>query len=176
MKRLLLGLSIAAAVILLGAFATRPASAQSEGTIAGIVYLDENRNGQRDTGEDGLLDVEVNFATSGWDTTINTDGSGAFDIELNPATWTVTVLVPEGQYEATTDESVDVLLESAGDAVTDVEFGLAVLQASGDGDGEVLPDSGAPISETTLIIGLVGLMALGGVMVYFGQRKGTTAA
>ncbi|NDJ34213.1 MAG: hypothetical protein GYB64_06060 [Chloroflexi bacterium] len=170
--------TIAVCVLLLSILlVAQPAAAQSEGTIAGIVYLDENGNGSRDEGEEGLLDIEVNFATSGWNTTINTDGAGAFTIDLNPATWTVSVLVPEEQYQATTDTSVEVLLEAPGDAVTDVAFGLTpVIAADGDGDGvegggEILPESGGPLPETTLIAGLVGLMAFGGVLVFVGQRR-----
>jgi hypothetical protein len=163
-------LPIAACGLLLGVLLVGavPASAQSEGQIGGIVYIDENGNGIRETGEEGLNDVEVTFDSGGWSTTVNTGSNGAFSIALNPATWTVTVKPPTG-YKAP-KSSVEVVIKNAGDAVTNVEFGLVPLE-----DGEVLPAGGAPISSAVMIGGLVGVLIAGLGLVVVGQYRSRTA-
>jgi hypothetical protein len=146
-----------------------PAAAQSEGRIAGIAYNDANGNGIREQGEDGLKDVRINFASAGWDTSINTEADGAFSIDLNPATWTVTVIeVPSG-YAKPSPASVEVTIENPGDTVTNLEFGLRA-------EGAVLPESGSPIPGPAIVAGLVGLLLVGGALVLFGQRRGAQSA
>jgi hypothetical protein len=163
-------LPIAATVVLLGVLmlGAAPAAAQSEGQIGGIVYIDENGNGIRETGEEGLGDVEVTFDSADWNTTINTGDNGAFSIALNPATWTVTVAPPTG-YKAP-KSSVEVVIRNAGEAVTNVEFGLVPLE-----DGEVLPAGGAPISSSVMIGGLVGVLVVGLALVVVGQYRSKSA-
>jgi hypothetical protein len=143
---------------------TLPAVAQSEGQIGGIVYNDKNANGVREQGEEGIQDVEVTFESAGWNTTINSASNGAFSISLNPATWTVSVKPPAG-YKAP-KSSQQVSIAKAGDAVTNVEFGLVALKA-----GEVLPAGGAPISGTLIIGGLAGVLLLGLGLVAYGQYR-----
>jgi hypothetical protein len=160
-------LPVAATVLLVGVLLAAPAVAQSEGQIGGIVYIDENGNGIRETGEEGIGDAEVTFDSGGWSTTINTGGNGAFSIALNPSTWTVTVEPPTG-YKAP-KSSVEVVIKNAGDAVTNVEFGLVPLK-----DGEVLPAGGAPISSSVMIGGLVGVLVVGLALVGIGQYRSKT--
>ena len=161
-------------ILLAGVFAVAlllalPAAAQSEGRIAGIAYADSNGNGIRDNGEEGLQDVRINFATSGWDVSINTETDGAFSIDLNPATWTVTVIeVPSG-YAMPDPDSVEVTLENAGDTVTNLEFGLQA-------EGTVLPESGSPIPGPAIVAALVGLLLVGGGLIVFGQRRSAQPA
>jgi hypothetical protein len=131
-----------------------PAAAQSEGQIGGIVYEDTNGNGIREEGEEGLDDIEVKFDSGGWSTTLSTGDNGAFSLNANPATWTVTVLPPEG-YTAP-KSSVEVFISQPGDAVTNLEFGLVPSES-----GEVLPASGGVVSEGVLIGGLIGLLVAG---------------
>jgi hypothetical protein len=161
--------TVLAAVFLLS---VAPAVAQSEGRIAGIAYDDANGNGIREQGEAGLKDVRINFASAGWDTSINTDPDGAFSIDLNPATWTITVIeVPSG-YAKPSPDSVEVTIENAGDTVTNLEFGLKAQT----GEGTVLPESGSPIPGPAIVAGLVGLLLVGGALVLFGQRRGAQSA
>lgn len=160
---------ILAAALALGA---APVAAQSEGRIAGIAYADLNGNGIREEGEAGLKDVRINFASAGWDTSLNTEADGAFSIDLNPATWTVTVIeVPSG-YAKPDPATVEVTIENPGDTVTNLEFGL---QSQG-GEGTVLPESGSPIPGSAVVAGLVGLLLVGGALVLFGQRRGAQSA
>ena len=146
-----------------------PVVAQNEGQIGGIVYKDRNGNGIREEGEPGLKSVEVSFESGDWSTTISTDDNGAFSIGVNPATWTVTVIPPEGY---TIDEpSREVFIEKAGDAVTNVEFGLVPVTDTGDEEGDVLPESGGIISSRVVIGGLVGVLLVGIALVVIGQRR-----
>jgi hypothetical protein len=158
------------ALLAVFALGVTPAAAQNEGQIAGIVFQDDNGNGIREEGEEGLQDVEVTFDSGGWNTTINTADNGAFSIDLNPATWDVSILVPAG-YVASTETSEQVVLANPGDTVTNLEFALKPDPTSAGGDGEVLPASGAAISSEWLIGGLVGLLVIGIVLVVVGQRR-----
>ncbi len=164
--RALLGAVILALLVALvgGVF---PAAAQNEGQIGGIVYEDKNGNGIREEGEEGIGDVEVTFDSGGWSTTISTASNGAFSLAVNPATWTVSITVPDGYTASKT--STEVFIENPGDAVTNLEFAL-VPSASGDG-GEVLPASGGVISSEVLIGGLIGLFVVGVALVIIGQRR-----
>ena len=156
-------------------------AAQTEGKIAGIVYVDTNGNGIREEGEEGLQDVEVTFTSAGWNTTINSAESGAFEIMVNPATWTVSVDPPAGYTADVT--STEVLIENPGEEITNVEFALVVQTeddaddtAAADGEGdEVLPASGSVVSGGVIIGGLVTLMVLGLGMVLVGQRRNTAS-
>ena len=165
---LLTGLFVTVLVVAL-LLSAAPAAAQSEGRIAGIAYADANGNGIRDEGEEGLKDVRINFASAGWDTSINTADDGAFSIDLNPATWTVKVIeVPSG-YAMPDPDSVEVTIENPGDTVTNLEFGLQA-------EGTVLPESGSPVPGPAIVAGLVGLLLVGGVLVLFGQRRSSQPA
>lgn len=152
-----------ALVLLIGVVS--PAAAQSEGQIGGIVYIDNNGNGIREEGEEGLNDVEVTFDSGGWETTLNTASNGAFSLAANPATWTVSVAPPAG-YTAP-KSSVEVFIEKPGDAVTNVEFGLVPAEEG----GEVLPAGGAPVSSLAFIGGLFGLLVVGMALVAYGQIR-----
>ena len=139
-----------------------PAFAQNEGTLSGVVYYDKDADGVRDEGEEGLSNIEVKFDSGGWNTTLNTDAAGKFTIPLNPATWTVSVNPPDG-YDAPKG-SVEAVIESAGDTVDTIAFGLV-------DEGEVLPAGGAPIPASTIIAGLFGLLAIGLGLVAVGQYR-----
>lgn len=156
-----LALSLAA-LLAVGAV---PAAAQSEGRITGIVYADKNGNGIREEGEQGVKDARVNFATAGWDTTINSDDTGAFSIDLNPATYTVSIIeVPAGYFQPDKEDvTVEVTITSPGE-VQKVEFGLVP-------EGTVLPASGGVVSGALVIGGLAALVAVGAVLVVVGQRR-----
>ena len=169
-SRLVLLGTMALALLAVFAFGVSPAAAQNEGQIGGIVFQDDNGNGIREEGEEGLQDIEVTFDSGGWNTTINTADNGAFSIDLNPATWNVSILVPAG-YTASSETSEEVVLANPGDTVTNLEFALKPDPTSAGGDGEVLPASGAAISSEWLIGGLVGLLVIGVALVVVGQRR-----
>lgn len=168
-RSLILLTGVFASILVAALLLALPAAAQSEGRIAGIAYADGNGNGIRDNGEEGLQDVRINFAASGWDVSINTEADGAFSIDLNPATWTVTVIEVPGGYAMPDPASVEVTLENAGDTVTNLEFGLQA-------EGTVLPESGSPIPGPAIVAALAGLLLIGGGLVVFGQRRSAQPA
>ena len=170
---------LAAALLLMVTFflSVSPASAQSEGRIAGIVYSDNNANGVRDSGEDGVFDVRINYSASGWDVSFNTDANGAFSLDVNPATWTVKIIqVPAGYVMPTSSQ--EVVIAKVGDAVTNIEFALVpntAATATPVPAGDVLPEAGAPVSGNILVVSLLGVMALGAVLVVVGNKRGQTS-
>jgi hypothetical protein len=141
-----------------------PALAQSEGRIEGVVYLDANGNGVRETGEQGLANVEVTFSSGGWSLQVTSGTDGTFGMDLNPATWVVTVKAPTGY--AALVSSKEVIIANPGDVIRDVEFALVEGV-----EGAVLPESGGRIPENVMIGGLFGILAIGTALVVIGQRR-----
>lgn len=163
----LFGALALAASLVMGAV---PATAQSEGTISGIVYADRNATGSRDEGDPGIKDARVSFATAdGWSTVINTADDGSFSINLNPATYTVSVIeVPPGYFDVeVADVTVEVIIRNPGDT-HNLSFGIVP-------EGTALPASGGPVPGAVMIAGLVVLLALGATLVMVGQRRSKNA-
>ena len=162
---------ILVAILIIG---ISPALAQSEGQISGVVYIDDNDSNSRDPGEDGVQFIEVTFTSSGWSTTISTNESGAYSIDLNPGEWEVEILVPDGY---TADPSTkQVTIANPGDTVGNVDFGLVAVVEDGDvlpgnEDDDILPTSGGVVSSGVIVSGLIGMMILGMVAVIIGQRR-----
>jgi hypothetical protein len=167
LSTLLVGSAVALLALLVAG--VNPVAAQSEGQIGGIVYIDTNGNGIREEGEEGIQDVEVTFDSGGWSTTISTNDKGAFSLAVNPATWTISIKVPEGYTAPTT--STEVFIEAAGDAVTNLEFGLVPQSEEEEAGKEVLPASGGIVSSGVIVGGLIGMLAIGLTMVFIGQRR-----
>jgi hypothetical protein len=132
------------ALLLLLSVAARPAFEQAP--MGGMVFLDQNRNGQLDEGEPGI--GGVNFTANCNDETIihfyseprtvdqfgNVFATGTYGPVLSPCDWVVTIQVPDG-YTATTptQQVVTMLGPNRGSAL--VYFGLYGGPAS-------LPDTG----------------------------------
>ncbi len=171
-KRTLISLFsvLALCLTVLLAAGAAPAAAQSEGSITGIVFADSNGNGTRDEGEAGIKDARVNFATSGgWSTIINTADDGTFSINLNPATYTVSVVeVPSGFFQPeAADVTVEVVIKEAGET-HNLTFGITP-------EGTVLPASGGLVSGAVVIAGLVVVLVLGAALIVVGQRRSRNA-
>src|SRR5437764_9300984 len=99
--------------LLLLCFLASAAGAQRP-EVAGIVYLDANGNGVRDSGERGIAAVAV----SNQDTVVVTDANGAFRLPRG-ATGIVFVSVPDGY------RSLGPFWRTVGDSTSGVAFGLA---------------------------------------------------
>jgi len=63
-----------------------------------FVWEDKNANGVRDAGEEGIANVVVQLknATGDLVATTTTDGNGAYHFDVDPGTYSVTVLTPNG--------------------------------------------------------------------------------
>lgn len=108
--------AVAVALTLAVALAA-PALAQQP-LVHGVVFIDQNRNGQRDSGEHGLATVVV----SNQDAVVATDSAGEFRIERGP-NGIVFVSVPD-DYQV-----VGRFWRNISDGATRVEFAMAPLRA-----------------------------------------------
>lgn len=161
MKRIRL-LIISLVVVLTALVAVGVAAAQDQGRIGGTVYLDENANDERDTGEPGVESVTVHFSNETYETSVVTAPDGRYSWSAaGGATWTVTVIPPEG-YEAI-QASRDVFMDIGGEEAS-VDFGLVT-------EGTTLPESGASIPPIFAAIGLIGLFVVGIIFVVIGRRQ-----
>jgi type II secretory pathway pseudopilin PulG/uncharacterized protein (DUF2141 family) len=75
------------------------------GTLEGHVFLDENSDGARNTGEEGLPNVKIRLS-SGDSTTTNSDGYYIFNID--PGIYSVTENDPAGYTSTTVNTYVDI--------------------------------------------------------------------
>jgi len=89
---------------------------------------------------------------------------------LNPGTWVLTIITPDGYAAQTASREVEI--KNPGDAVLDVQFALVpVTPAEEAAEGEVLPESGGPIPDSVIIGGLVAMLLAGGGLVVMGQQR-----
>jgi hypothetical protein len=97
------------------------------GTISGTVWQDKNKNGKKDSGEDGFASVALTLGTGNCPSfgllSDSTGGSGAyFFANILPGTYCVTLLPGSSLRTVTTANPVQVVLGSAQNKV--VNFGL----------------------------------------------------
>ncbi len=169
-------LSIVLCLLALLAVAAQHPYGENEGTIRGAVFLDRNRNGKMDKGEEGIGWVYFTISHgeyshtyySEWRTTDeagNTYATGTFGpAPLARGEWTVTFHVPKG-YIATTPTVQKVYVPGKeGGHVGYAYLGLYPVR----GAGGVLPASGlrrdhTPILQTSLAVLGMGLLVSAGL-------------
>jgi len=107
------------------------------GFIHGLVYHDQGRNGQFDSGQDwGMAGIRVFLDTGA---TVQTDTLGAFSFAVSVGNYTITEVDSVG-YASSTPNIVEVNLAADGDSVQ-VDFGDYPLRASGEIAGIVYLDA-----------------------------------
>ncbi len=97
---------------------------QPRSWVRGLVFDDEDQNGNRDQGEQGLGGIEILVSGQGEERTIRSGSNGRFVVDLTPGTYQLELqeeTLPE-RYEPTTPETVTVKTEKYGR--TEVEFGV----------------------------------------------------
>ncbi len=102
----------------------------STGVVQGYVWADENADGQRQAGEEGIPDVTLRLSRqtglqslTNWETT--TDAAGFYRFtDIPPGTYVLSVILPGSVYP-TTDTVIEVQTEA--NAVVEVDFGLYML-------------------------------------------------
>ena len=139
-----------------------------EGTIRGAAFVDSNKNGQMDEGEQGLGWVYFTISNgsyshtyfSQWQTVDeagNTHVTGTFGpTPLPKGGWNVKLHVPEGYVATTPIEQVVYVPGAEGGHVAYVYMGL--YPTKGTSSGGALPASGAG-SNTAMVGALVALAA-----------------
>lgn len=137
-----------------------------EGTIRGAIFLDKNRNGVRDEGEEGLGPVYFTISSgdyshmyhSEWQTTDdagNTYATGTFGpVPLHKGAWKVTLHVPDGYVATTPVEQTVMVPGKEGGHVAEVYMGL--YPSSG---GGFLPRTG--LTNQYILIGALGVLGVG---------------
>lgn len=156
---------------------TRDAGQYCLNTIAGIVFLDINKNGSQELGEPGIADVALDLFRDDGDgnfdgnldslvmsTTTASDGAYSFAPQ-RPATYFVVEQQPQG-YDSTTPDmhTISLVGSCAGTSSTDNNFGeiygsigdFIYLDSNGNGQQDVGEDLGVvhiPISVTNVSTG-----------------------
>ena len=116
-----------------GAFGVTVPVVLNPNTVAGTVYTDTNRNGQRDVGEAGDAGATVFLDANGngtldateFSTTTDTDGSYTFT-DVDPGTYPVAVVVPDGsvQYQPAAGTVVDATVVDGAAGANVAPFGV----------------------------------------------------
>lgn len=144
----------------------------NEGTIRGAAFVDNNKNGQMDQGEQGLGWVYFTISNgsyshtyhSEWqtvDSAGNTYATGYFGpAPLAKGGWNVKLHVPEGYAATTPIEQVVYVPGAEGGHVAYVYMGL--YPKKGVGGGGALPSSG--VGSNTAMFGALAVLALGVVV------------
>ena len=78
------------------------------GTVEGLIYLDENANGQQDSGENGIANVRVNITDSaGTITTLTSDANGEYSQTVIPGKTTIDIVETDIDSTLTKTEGTD---------------------------------------------------------------------
>ena len=110
------------------AFKVKNGVAKIQRVLSGTKYLDENKNGQRDSGEPGLKDWTVNIVcTDGTNVSVLTNGAGDWSYTtgaISPAPGTTVCTVSEVQQSgwAQTGNTVDQSIAAGGASVSLASF------------------------------------------------------
>jgi hypothetical protein len=115
------------------AFKVKSGAGKVQAVLSGTKYLDENKNGQMDSGEPGLKDWVVTITgTDGTNTTVTTNGSGDWSYTVPahaPAPGTTTYTAKEVQQAgwAQTGNTVDQSIAAGGATVALAAFTYTVV-------------------------------------------------
>lgn len=143
-----------------------------EGTIRGAAFVDNNKNGTMDDGEQGLGWVYFTISNgsyshtyySQWQTVDeagNTHATGTFGpAPLPKGGWKVKLHVPEGYVATTPIEQIVYVPGAEGGHVAYVYMGL--YPTKGAGGGGALPVSG--VSSNAALFGALAALAVGAVI------------
>jgi len=166
------GIILLLCVLSVFAIAAGHAYGPGEGTIRGAVFVDSNRNGKMDAGEQGLGQIYFTISNgeyshtyySEWrtvDEVGNTYATGTFGPAPLPAGgWRVKFHVPQGYIATTPVERVVYVPESAGGQVAYVYMGLYPT-AGVPGTARILPLSG--LENNHALAGALVLFVIGSV-------------
>ncbi len=146
-------------------------STPATGSISGVTYIDNNTNGTFDAGDITLPNVTVyldgnsNGAFDAGETNITSNGSGAFLFSnLNPGTYTVREVTPSGYSVTQPTPSLQYVVVSNNNAVTDRNFGHTSGRVLGEstttpqvaGASTTLPTTGMNLITIALIALVAG--------------------
>ncbi|MBI3362931.1 MAG: hypothetical protein HY023_17655 [Chloroflexi bacterium] len=151
----------------------RPARAQENGFVSGVVFLDANGNGARDPGEIGVANAAVNFASGSNAATEVTNTDGTFQHTTPLGTWTVTVVPPAGyQVVGASAATANITAQNQN---LEINFGVRLAQLATNppptvpvptNTPGVLPQTGAPVTgSSVLLLALIAAFVAGVALV-----------
>jgi hypothetical protein len=122
---------------------------EASGNIHGIVFIDEDGDGEYDPGEAvvegvtiGLTDGEILLETK-------TDGAGAFVFSVDPGVWQGVIYPPQG-YSVSNDATREVVIESDGMLEAVLDFGL-IPETEADQGGAGSVEFTEEVEEETVV-------------------------
>jgi hypothetical protein len=123
------------------------------GTIHGIIFIDEDSDGEYDPGEPMLEGVTIGLTNGEIILETKTDGAGSFVFSVGPGVWQGVIYPPQG-YFVINDATREVVIEPEGTLEAVLDFGLIpATEADQDGIGsddlpkEVEEESVVPIPK-----------------------------
>jgi hypothetical protein len=96
---------------------------EPSGTIHGIVFVDEDDDGEYDPGEPVLEGVTIGLTNGEIILETKTDGTGAFVFNVGPGVWQGVIYPPQG-YSVINDATREVVIEPEGTLEAVLDFGL----------------------------------------------------
>jgi hypothetical protein len=117
---------IVAILVLGGVFLMSPFHVwgdETPGTISGVVFIDEDGDGEYDPGEPVLEGVTIGVANGEIILETKTDGAGAFVFNVEPGVWQGVIYPPQG-YSVINDATREVEIEPEGTLEAVLDFGL----------------------------------------------------
>jgi hypothetical protein len=138
------GQRIVAILVLGGALLVNPFHVwgdETPGTINGIVFIDEDGDGEYDPGEPVLEGVTIGLTNGEIILETKTDGAGTFVFSVGPGVWQGVIYPPQG-YSVINDATREVVIEPEGTLEAVLAFGLIPeIEADQGGVGSVdLPE------------------------------------
>lgn len=108
---------------------------ETPGNIHGVVFIDEDGDGEYDPGEPVLEGVTVELTNGEITLTVMTDGEGVFTFSVEPGVWQGVIYPPQG-YVVINDATREVVMESEGSLEAVLNFGLMPETINEEGGGE----------------------------------------
>jgi len=142
-------------------------------TIGDYTWIDTDGDGIADPGESPLPGVKVTLTDSTGTVVASTvtDAMGHYLFNgLLPATYTVTFVGPDGYVATTSVTQVSTVAEAGQDLDRDAGFRVPAVPVTPEPEVE-LPQTGANVGP--IVAGGVGLVALGGLVLFASRRRRT---
>lgn len=118
-------------------------------SVAGLVFNDVNNNGVKDSGETGLSGITVSNGV----TTTSTDGSGNYSFgELNPGSYTISIVVPSGSAYSVPVSGTYSIQALSGESYTDKDFGIFTDTDTPSLPVHLSPADGAVVKPAGLVL------------------------
>ncbi len=97
-------------------------------TLSGVIYLDRNANGQRDSADIGMTNQRLDVQPGGY--RVLTNASGRYSVQVPDGTYTITPFPSSQYYVSSQPTSYSVSFQSGFGVADTFDFALAIFAAS----------------------------------------------